>query len=441
MSNSVRNAKGQFFGLFLRLLLVLNLLFSFTGYSQTVNKVAAVKKCLIVSDIHFDPLFGAHRDTALKRKLEKSSFDEWKKYFESSNAQITINANLLYQDANYGVLKSALDNMKYRLPHPAFIIIAGDFIWHRATPADSILKRKCIRFVAQLFKERFPGVTIIPAMGNNDTYGADYALQDPKFLKDFAEAWEPNLPKPSGDELKAQGYYSSTTGNLKLIVINSALLNAGTHYPQAETMLNWLQTNLSGADTKNVWIITHIPPGLNVYSNSNFWNIDYTRTFINMVVKYSSKIKFSIASHTHFNDFRVFYNASNDPVSFMRIVPSICSNHGNNPSFEVAEFNNGTGRVMKETNYYLNLVTVPKDKSAGLLVWNDTLNLPSSLKLGEINAGDFSKFMDNLKADQSWQLLEDYKKFYTVGTKIDSSIRINRVNYLKYLKADSLKGN
>jgi sphingomyelin phosphodiesterase acid-like 3 len=426
--------KKHFYGLSLGLLILLNLVPAFNSFSQVTTK-----KCLIVSDIHFDPLFGAHSDTVLRRKLERLSFDEWKKIFESSTAQTTINSTLLFQDANYGVLKSALDNMKAKLPYPAFIIIAGDFIWHRATPADSVLKRKCLQFIALLFKEHFADTPIIPAMGNNDTYGADYILQTPKFLNDFADAWVPNLPKPSGDQLKKQGYYSYETGNLKLMVMNSALLSFGSHYPHAQTMFSWLQTNLADSKTKNVWIIMHIPPGSNVYNGSNFWNVDYTQTFINSVVKYSSKIKLSIASHTHFNDFRVFYNATNNPVSYMRIVPSIGSNHGNNPSFEVAEFNSTTCRVIKETNYYLDLAALPKDKGVTPLVWNDTISLPAGLKLGEISAGDFSKFMDNLKADQSGQLLNDYKKFYTVGTKIDSSIRINRVNYLKYLKADSLK--
>ncbi len=436
----MKNIKARFPGPAASLLILLNLAFSIAGYAQTKDKAGVIEKCLIVSDIHFNPLYGSQLDTAQKKKLKKASLDEWKRYFEGSATQMSINSGLLFNDANYGILRSALDNMKAKLPHPAFIIIAGDFIWHGATPADSVLKRKALQFIARLFKERFPGVTIIPAMGNNDTYGADYALQDPKFLNDFADTWAPNLPKPSGDELKARGYYTCVTGNLKVIVFNSALLNNGTHYPQAGTMMNWLQTNLADTKTRNVWLLTHIPPGTNVYNNASFWNADYTQTYVNTVVKYSSKVKLGLASHTHFNDFRVFYNGANEPVSYMRIVPSVCSNHGNNPSFEVAEFNSATSRVVKETNYYLNLAAIPKDKSVTQAIWNDNISLPAGLKLDEISASGFSKFMDKLKTDQSSRTLNDYKKFYTVGTKVDSSIRINRVNYVKYLKADSLKG-
>ena len=414
----------------------LGLLFSAACFGQAKE---ATKKCLIVSDIHFNPLFGTSKDTALRKKLQATPIGEWKTIFENSEAQSTINASLLYQDANYGILRSALNNMKKRLPHPAFIIIAGDFIWHGAKPADSILKRKSIQFIAQLFKECFPGVTIIPAMGNNDTYGQDYALQDAKFLNDFANAWAPNLPKRAADELKAQGYYTCTKGKLKVIVYNSALLNSGTNYPQTGAMMNWLQATLADTETKNVWLLTHIPPGTNVYNGSSFWNAGPTQTFINMVVQYSSKVKLGIASHTHFNDFRVFYNTANQPVSYMRIVPSICSNHGNIPSFEIAELNSNTSQVIKETNYYLNLANIPNNKGVTEAEWNGTLELPSLFQMGKINAAGFSKFMDDVKGDKSLRLVDDYRKFYTVGTKIDSSIRISRTNYLKYLKADSLK--
>ncbi len=385
-------------------------------------------------------MFGALNDTALKRKLTALPVDEWQKLFESSPLQMTLNASLLSKDANYAVLQSALINMKKKLPHPAFIIIAGDFIWHNATTADSVLKKKTIRFIAGLFKSRFPGVPIIPEMGNNDTYGNDYAMQDPKFLKDFANAWEPNLPRASADSLKANGYYTCKTDNLKLIVINSSMLSYGSNYPQAAKMFTWLQRNLTATNGKNVWIVSHIPPGMNGYNNAPMWNINFTQQFVSDIVKYSAVVKFMIASHTHLNDFRVVYDASKnmEPVSFMRIVPSICSNHGNYPSFEIAEFNND-GEVIKETNHYLNLNTIPQFKNIEQVIWADTLSLPSSLKLGKINANNFSKLISDIKTDKTGQLLNNYIRFYNMGTPIDSAYTINHSNYMNYLRADSLK--
>jgi sphingomyelin phosphodiesterase acid-like 3 len=426
--------KNYFFDRTFILLFFLSLIFSFNSYAQ-----APAQKCLIVSDIHFNPLYGTPTDTALKRKLQNSSIDKWKGFFESSAPQMTVNSSLLYQDANFGVLQSAILNMKRKLPHPAFIIIAGDFIWHNATPADSVLKKKTIQFIAGLFKKHFPGTTIIPAMGNNDTYGDDYALQDSKFLNDFADAWSPNLPAAAAGMLKAQGYYSINKGSLKFIVINSAPLSYGSQYQQqAGAMFTWLQTNLSGAAGKNVWIVMHIPPGLNGYNDSNMWNPDFTQAFVNAIVKYSPKVKFMIASHTHFNDFKVFYNQASRPVNFMRIVPSICSNHGNYPSFEIAEFSHVTGRVIKEANWYLNLAAVPP-KANGAPAWNSSVSLPEDLGLSSINAEGFSNLINNIKSDKSGQMLKKYVRFYNIGTPIDSSSTINSNNIMNYLKADSLK--
>jgi hypothetical protein len=49
--------------------------------------------------------------------------------------------------------------------------------------------------------------------------------------------------------------------------------------------------------------------------------------------------------------------------------------------------------------------------------------------------------VDRIKNDNSGKLLRDYVKFYNVGAMPDSTKTINSGNYLKYLKADSLKTN
>jgi len=417
------------------LLIFLSFVTTLNCFSQGGNR-----KCLIVSDIHFNPMYGALTDTALKRKLQMAPVKQWRSYFEASAAQMTVNSGLMYQDANYGVLQSAIINMKKKLPHPAFIIIAGDFIWHNATPADSVLKRKTIQFIASLFKEYFPAVTIIPAMGNNDTYGDDYALQDAKFFNDFAGAWSPNLPKAAAALMRARGYYNSTMGNIELLAINTASLSYGNQYQQqAAAMLKWLHAKLVSAGHKNIWILMHIPPGLNGYNDSDMWNPDYTQSFVNSIAKYSPEVKFIIASHTHFNDFKVFYTAAGRPVNFMRIVPSVCSNHGNYPSFEIAEFNNITGRVAKETNWYLNLAAVGQTKIISPLIWKDSVSLPASLNLGKTTASSLSRFLSDIKADKTGQALKNYVRFYNIGTPIDSASTVNSHNIMNYLKADSLK--
>jgi sphingomyelin phosphodiesterase acid-like 3 len=439
MKNDIR----RFSILLLSLVLLSVAIFSFTRHIAKVAIKPGISKCLVVSDIHFNPLFGSsEKDSVLKKKLATWSFNDWKKYFESTPAEMELDSTLLFKDANYAVLTSAIANMKKKLPHPAFIVIAGDFIWHGAIPADSLIKKKSLLFIARLFKENFPGTLIIPAMGNNDTYGNDYDLQDSKFLKDFANAWMPNLPTPSADSLKKNSYYTCEDGNLKFIVINSALVQAQGNYPQSAAMLKWLNKTLANANGKNVWIITHIPPGLNSFNDKDFWKKSEAQEFVNTVVKYAPTVKLMICSHTHFDDFKVFYDNSGSraPVAFLRIVPSVCSNHGNYPSFEVAEFNPVSGKLDDETSWYLNLAKALKGVAPEMVEWRDSINIKKTLNLAAINATTLSQFMTILKTDTSGPAMKNYATFYDVGTPI-SSLTINKKTYKKYLKADSLKGN
>ncbi|WP_295670398.1 hypothetical protein [uncultured Mucilaginibacter sp.] len=225
-------------------------------------------------------------------------------------------------------------------------------------------------------------------------------------------------------------------------MINTASLNLGSNYkPQADAMLRWLENNLANANGKNVWILMHIPPGINAFNKKNFWNVASSDAFVHTIVKHAASVKLIVASHVHLNDFKVVYDKSRmpKPVALLRIVPSICSNHGNNPSFEVAEFNTATGNIVNETNWYLNLATIPKDKETQQLTWTDTLNDARSLEMKGVSAADFSKLIDHIKADKTGQMIKHYADFYDVGTRADSAIFVNHATYMNYLKADSLK--
>jgi hypothetical protein len=226
------------------------------------------------------------------------------------------------------------------------------------------------------------------------------------------------------------------------VVINSASVCAGENYKQpAAEMLKWLQQTLANTNGKNVWIIMHIPPGLNGFNKKDLWEVAYKDAFVGDIIKYAPSVKLMIASHTHFNDFKVVYDRSKypAPVAFMRIVPSICSNHGNYPSFEVADFNPSTGNLVVETNWYLRLPTVSDAKINTHTIWTDSLSLPKYLKLDKISAAGFSKLIDHIKSDKTGQMIKTYANFYDVGTTMDSVLFINHHTYMNYLKADSLK--
>ncbi|MDB5135460.1 MAG: Calcineurin-like phosphoesterase [Mucilaginibacter sp.] len=351
--------------------LFLSLVFAGHCYAQS-------GQCLIVSDLHFNPFFdGKHNiDTNLRNELTTSDTLEWERLLGDHIAANPLDSNSRGYDSNFYLLRSAIDAMGAKVPHPAFIVIAGDFIWHawyrKERSNDTVLfdknipgqeqtlKTKSIQFIAYLFHKKFPGVPVIPALGNNDSDNGDYTVGSTGFLNSFATAWKLNKPGEITADLSrfdTAGYYTAARGNLKFVVLNSTLVKRGAvqFHSRGINMMQWLGTELSGS--KNVWIISHIPPGKNGFDGGDMWdtsNGNPLNMFIDSITKHPDVVKLIIASHTHFNDFKVITTKNNTPVTYMRIVPSIGMDHRNNPSFEVADFDNA-GRIAEETTFYLNI--------------------------------------------------------------------------------------
>jgi sphingomyelin phosphodiesterase acid-like 3 len=390
------------------------------GYVSTF----AQGRCLIVSDIHFNP------DTGYKLQYG--------------------------HDSNYGLLKQSVSAMQQKIPNPDLIIIAGDFIWHgvRGTAIPKETKTAIIDSIASLFRQYFPHVPVITTLGNNDTYQADYDIQDTAFLNMFANSWEHNGVKMYNAPFRQDGYYTFNPdkfAKLRFIVINGSLLSYGSkskgYGSKADTMLKWLGDNLLDAKNKGekVWILSHIPPGKNVYEvlgnkpDTLMWDNPYSQIFTDLVVKYASIIKLNIASHTHFNDFRVFCDAAGHAVSYMRLVPSISPNHYNNPSFEVADFDKDY-TLTKETTYYLDLKRLSPGGSIAATDWQQSSGI-GTIGLGSITPASLLKFIEDHSSAQS-PVPNDYIQFFNVGAlPKQNGINLAGDTFYKYLVRDILKGD
>jgi sphingomyelin phosphodiesterase acid-like 3 len=388
-------------------------------------------KCLIVSDIHLD---------------------------------LNIKAGLKHlrdSDANLDLVKRAIAEMKIKLPHPAFIIIAGDFVGHKVQGND---KANTTATIAKLFRAQFGDVPIIPALGNNDSDRGDYVKPTADFLGSFAKAWNLCALGVNINSFKSRsGYYTAVTKKypgLKFVVLNSSLVSDQGHrykgndkdtvYKEGGSMLNWLGNQLhKTSSSKKVWLIYHMPPGTDAYQlladsfskkvhDTLLWNPVYAQTFINTVSHHATTVKFSIAGHVHRNDFKVFCNPAGVAVDYLRVVSSISPNYGNNPSFEVAEFDKNFN-VTKETTYHLDL-----DSIANGWVNKYTFKYRLPAKAKAVNTGTLYNFIIDLKKRPSANYsLTDYVSFYNVGTAstINDKANLDTINYGRYLRADVLKAD
>jgi hypothetical protein len=120
-------------------------------------------------------------------------------------------------------------------------------------------------------------------------------------------------------------------------------------------MLNYLDRELSDK-SKNVWVVFHIPSGKNAFDahNADNWGPGYSSRFYDLIIKNYPKVRFIVASHTHFNEYKVICDAAGLPVAYIHLVPSIGMDHGNDPSYEIAAFDSSY-KVKDETNYFLDL--------------------------------------------------------------------------------------
>lgn len=344
---------------------------------------ASAEKFLSVSDLHFNPF----ADPSLVPKLEAAGASEWGSIFASSK---TTAFSTYGSDVNDPLLRSAIAEMRRRLPSPAFVLISGDFLAHhfdknyqlyatdKSKPAYTAFVAKTNAYIASLFRKAYPGVRIYPTLGNNDSDCGDYAVApNGAFLADFRDVWRPIVQSASFDRrFPTGGYYHADVPSLegvRIIALNTNFFSTdyqnpcGTAGPDpGQQELVWFEDELRLARTlgKRVWLLYHIPPGMDVYDSvtyggacpsletQTFWKDDYLQQFLQITGAYKQTIIGSFAGHTHQDEFRI---ATGD---FIHITPSISPIFGNNPAFETVDVRRN-GNITSYTAWHLPKVTAP----------------------------------------------------------------------------------
>jgi hypothetical protein len=348
-----------------------------------VASSALADKFLSVSDIHFNPF----ADPAIVAKLEAADVSQWDAIFASSAVTAFSPDG---SDTNDPLLRSALGEMQTQLPSPAFVLISGDFLAHKfdktyqqyatdkSQTAYTAFVTKTIAYVASRFRKAYPGVRIYPTLGNNDSDCGDYAVvPNGAFLANFRDVWRPIVGSHSFDRrFPSGGYYHADVPGLKnvrIIALNTNFFSTDYKNPCGKPgpdpgvrELEWLEAELllAQAEGKRVWLLFHIPPGMDVYDTEEyggtcpnlqtqtFWKDQYAQKYLSITAARRSTIIGSFAGHTHQDEFRI---ANGD---FIHITPSISPVFGNNPAFESIDVTR-SGGITDYTAWHLPNVTLP----------------------------------------------------------------------------------
>jgi sphingomyelin phosphodiesterase acid-like 3 len=351
--------------------------------AQAANGGANSIQALFVSDIHFEPF----RDPGKATQLAAAPVEGWNAILaaaapadaEAQFAKLQQTCHARGEDTTFALFQSSLGAVRAQAAGAKFAIVSGDLIAHsfsckfttlfpKAAPAEyRAFVEKTISYVLGQLRTALPGVPVYAALGNNDSDCGDYQLDaHGAFLKESGELFADDLRGAERSKamrtFAAGGYYSvnlpAPMSHTRLLVLDNLFMadryqtcGGKEDRAPAAAQIAWLQQQLSEAREKKekIWVMAHIPPGVNAYSTATKGKdicvkgkptmFLSSEALPDLLAGYGDVIQLAIFAHTHMDEVRLLIpakvGAAHRPVA-VKVVASISPIDGNNPSFTVA---------------------------------------------------------------------------------------------------------
>ena len=373
--------------------------------ATVATEARASVRALFLSDIHLDPF----ADPAKVARLNAAPASEWPAILSAPDSPTRAKEFTALQEAcqvrgvdtPWGLLRSSLAAIHDDAAQARFITLSGDLLAHSfdckyktllpaATPADLLaFSEKTVRTVVSTLRAALPGVPLYVAMGNNDSGCGDYQLDatHDAFLglvsKIIGEALPGDLP---ASERAAAVRDFSTGGNYnvplagvphaRLVVIDDIFLSgkystcAGKPgAAPAAAQLAWLAGQIATARQhgEQVWVMGHIPPGVDMYSTahrlSNICAGGKPQMFLSseslagLLSQNADVVRLALFGHTHDDEMRLLTPEPGPTNAHaqtaygvpLKIVASITPINGNRPTFTLATIDPATATLADYT--------------------------------------------------------------------------------------------
>jgi sphingomyelin phosphodiesterase acid-like 3 len=455
------------------------------GAVKTPDKQDGTVAALLISDIHFDPF----HDPGKARQLVREPVSQWASILASAASPDQTQAFAGLQkacdakgiDTPYPLLESSLEAMRERAPGASFITVTGDLIVHAFSCRYTTLMpgstpdnyhefvEKTIEFVVSQLRATFPGAPVYVALGNNDTDCGDYRLDaGGSFLAKTATILASGVPASARQqflqEFPAGGYFSLTMAapmrNTRLIVLNDLFLsprystcNGAADDEPANAEMGWLESQLAQARQlgERVWVMGHIPPGVNTYATvSKFKNVcagEDAEMFLNsgkldaLLIEYADVVRLGLFAHTHMDEMRLIApevstaRASLEHSVALKLVPSISPVDGNNPSFTIGRFDPSTA-VLRDYE-----VMVASNQTGIDTAWSEEYDYARSYHQPEFSPAAVTHLMEKFSSDPQahTELSQEYIRHYFKGD-LAGVLTPFWPQYVCSLESDSARG-
>lgn len=263
-------------------------------------------------------------------------------------------------DTNWPLFDASIAQMRARAPHPAVVVITGDFLTHHFLDKVRLSGKKesteavalrTMRRVEQAFAAAFPDAQFLITLGNNDDPCGDYRTAPrTAYLASLARMWAPLVNRRNAaphfvhDFTQFGSYTASLPGGARAVVLDDVYWsfvyrgckNAPWNAPQLQ--MQWLAAALAGLPHgARAAVVMHIPPGVDPMTTLMtkrflvvpYWSSPVLGRFTALMREYRERTGVVLAGHAHRADFR---EAGGVPVL---VAPAISPIYLNNPGFAV----------------------------------------------------------------------------------------------------------
>jgi sphingomyelin phosphodiesterase acid-like 3 len=403
----------------------------------------ATVSALLVSDIHFEPFF----DPAKVPQLAAAPSTEWKAILAAPHspdqpqrfAALEQICHVRGDDTSFTLLNSSLKAMRSHAASAKFVTVSGDLLSHgfdckyntilpKSTQDDyRKFVRKTLDYLVEELYGSFPGVPVYIALGNNDSDCGDYRLDaQSEFLRVTGAEVTKGFPvaerQAAEESFAAGGYYSvslpAPIQNARLLVLDDLFMSknyatcAGKSNPSgAEAQIAWLQQQLTEAreNKQKIWVMGHIPPGVDLYSTMKKMGdlcgdqkpgmFLSSEKMADALDNSGDVVELAIFAHTHMDEMRLLKDDSQPAVSSkpvaVKMVSSISPNHGNNPSFTVAQIDPASAALV---DYRVFTASNPTGTDAK---WTEECDFARSYHEPDFSSASVSRLIASFAADPS----------------------------------------
>ena len=343
-------------------------------FKKTPNGLTVLQ----LSDVHMDPLYAVGSAAQCGKPLCCRADDQ------PIDGNRTAGAWGDYEcDINEKMLHSMFTNIANTVK-PDIILWTGDNPPHNVWSQSREFQLNATRRVTGFMKQYFPGIHVLPSIGNHESFPCDQ-FQVPPYenwlYSVMGEEWSEWLTVDARATLEYAGYYTMKLNEkLRVISLNTQygddinffLLLAET---DPGNQLQWLNETLweSAENDETLWILGHIP------TNNHFAYPKYAQMVLDILQPHAHRIGGFFTGHVHTDGISVALDKeTEEPWLVQYVSPSVTSFTHLNPSYRVYDMDSGN-HVEDYKQYVTNITAANlEDKAPWILEYSarDSYQLP-----------------------------------------------------------------